>query len=164
MLAAGLVLAAPALASERHPTLVDLENQLMCPICAGETLAQSDTPPAQRIKAHIQQRIRQGWTRSQIIDEEKNIWGTRILAAPPRNIWGTRILAAPPRHGFDLLAWVLPLAGILGAAGVVGVLAWRWSRRHEEPEHVPGAVSLNGRPLDPELERRLDEELARFDG
>jgi len=151
VLAAGLVLAAPALASERHPTLVDLENQLMCPVCAGETLAQSDSLPAQRIKAHLQQRIRQGWTRSQIIDEEKNIWGTRILAAPPR-------------HGFDLLAWVLPLAGILGAAGVVGVLAWRWSRRHEEPEHVPGAVSLNGRPLDPELERRLDEELARFDG
>ena len=132
MLAAGLVLAAPALASERHPTLVDLENQLMCPVCAGETLAQSDSLPAQRIKAHLQQRIRQGWTRSQIIDEEINIWGTRILAAPPR-------------HGFDLLAW-------------------RWSRRHEEPEHVPGAVSLNGRPLDPELERRLDEELARFDG
>ncbi len=151
MLAAGLVLAAPALASERHPTLVDLENQLMCPVCAGETLAQSDSLPAQRIKAHLQQRIRQGWTRSQIIDEEINIWGTRILAAPPR-------------HGFDLLAWVLPLAGILGAAGVVGVLAWRWSRRHEEPDHVPGAVSLNGRPLDPELERRLDEELARFDG
>jgi hypothetical protein len=25
-------------------------------------------------------------------------------------------------------------------------------------------LSLNGRPLDPELERRLDEELARFDG
>jgi len=151
VLAAGLVLAAPALASERHPTLVDLENQLMCPVCAGETLAQSDSLPAQRIKAHLQQRIRQGWTRSQIIDEEINIWGTRILAAPPR-------------HGFDLLAWVLPLAGILGAAGVVGVLAWRWSRRHEEPDHVPGAVSLNGRPLDPELERRLDEELARFDG
>jgi len=151
VLAAGLALAAPALASERHPTLVDLENQLMCPVCAGETLAQSDSLPAQRIKAHLQQRIRQGWTRSQIINEEVDIWSPRILAAPPR-------------HGFDLLAWVLPLAGILGAAGVVGVLAWQWSRRREEPEHVPGAVSLNGRPLDPELERRLDEELARFDG
>jgi len=151
VLAAGLALAAPALASERHPTLVDLENQLMCPVCAGETLAQSDSLPAQRIKAHLQQRIRQGWTRSQIIDEEVDIWSPRILAAPPR-------------HGFDLLAWVLPLAGILGAAGVVGVLAWQWSRRREEPEDVPGVVSLNGRPLDPELERRLDEELARFDG
>ena len=151
VLVAGLVLAAPALASERHPTLVDLENQLMCPVCAGETLAQSDSLPAQRIKAHLQQRIRQGWTRSRIINEEVDIWGTRILAAPPR-------------HGFDLLAWLLPLAGILGAAGVIGALAWRWSHRREEPEHVPGPWSLNGRPLDPELERKVDEELARFDG
>ena len=151
MLAAGLALATPALASERHPTLVDLENQLMCPVCAGETLAQSDSLPAQRIKVHLQQRIRQGWSRSRIINEEVDIWGTRILAAPPR-------------HGFDLLAWVLPLAGILGAAGVMGLLAWRWSRGREEPEQLPGPWSLNGRPLDPELERRLDEELARFDG
>jgi cytochrome c-type biogenesis protein CcmH len=151
VVAAALVVAAPALASERHPTLNELENQLMCPICSGETLAQSDSAPAQRIKAHIQQRIRQGWTRSRIVDEEVDIWGSRILAAPRR-------------HGFDLLAWVLPLAGIIGAAGVIGLLAWRWSRRHEEPEHLPGPWSLNGRPLDPELERRLDEELARFDG
>jgi cytochrome c-type biogenesis protein CcmH len=149
---AALALAAPAMASEQHPTLTELENQLMCPVCAGETLAQSDSAPAQRIKAHIQQRIRQGWTRSEILREEEDIWGTRILAAPPR-------------HGWNLLAWVLPLVGIVGAAGVIGVLAWGWSRRRDEPKHLlAGRGSLNGRPLDPELERRLDEELARFDG
>jgi cytochrome c-type biogenesis protein CcmH len=151
VLLTALIVAAPALASQRHPTLAEVEDQLMCPVCAGETLAQSDSAPAQRMKAHIQQRIRQGWTRSRIIDEEVAIWGKRILAAPPR-------------HGFDLLAWALPLVGILGAAGVIGLLAWRWSRGREEPEHLPGPWSLNGRPLDPELERKLDEELARFDG
>jgi cytochrome c-type biogenesis protein CcmH len=151
VLVAALVVAAPAFASERHPTLTDLENQLMCPVCAGETLAQSTSLPAQRIKAHIQRRIDQGWTKRRITNEEVDIWGTRILAAPPR-------------HGFDLLAWVLPLVGILGASGVMALLAWRWSRRREEPTHIPGPLSLNGRPLDPDLERRLDEELARFDG
>jgi cytochrome c-type biogenesis protein CcmH len=148
---AALALAAPALASERHPTQAELENQLMCPVCEGETLAQSNSLPAQRIKAHIEQRRRQGWTRSQIIDEEVDIWGTRILAAPPR-------------HGFGLLAWALPLAGILAAAGAMAVLARRWSRRAEEPPDATAPWSLNGRPLDPDLERRLDEELARFDG
>lgn len=44
-----LVLAAPAVASEQHPTLPELEGQLMCPICEGETLAQSDSPAAQRL-------------------------------------------------------------------------------------------------------------------
>ena len=46
VLAAALLLAAPAAASEQHPTLNELENQIMCPVCAGETLAQSDSPAA----------------------------------------------------------------------------------------------------------------------
>jgi cytochrome c-type biogenesis protein CcmH len=101
----GLVLAAPAAASEQRPTLPELEGQLMCPICEGETLAQSDSPAAQRIKAYITLRIGQGATRSQIKDELVDQWGTRILAAPPR-------------HGFDLLAWLLPIVGVLGGAAV----------------------------------------------
>ena len=136
-----LALAAPAAASQQHPTLAELEGQLMCPICEGETLAQSDSPAAQRIKAYITLRIGQGATRSQIKDELVEQWGTRILAAPPR-------------HGFDLLAWLLP---------IVGVLAWRWTRERE-PEPAPQRWSLNGHPLGPDEERRLDEELARFDG
>jgi cytochrome c-type biogenesis protein CcmH len=122
----------------------------MCPICAGETLAQSDSQAAQRIKVEIQQRIAAGDTRSQI---------KRRLVAE----WGERILAAPPRHGFDLLAWLLPIAGVLGGAAVLGVLAWRWTRE-PEPEPEPQRWSLNGHPLEPDEERRLDEELARFDG
>jgi cytochrome c-type biogenesis protein CcmH len=145
--ALALALAGPAAASEQHPTLAELEGQLMCPICEGETLAQSDSPPAQRIKAEIQQRIAAGDTRSEI---------KRRLVAE----WGTRILAAPPRHGFDLLAWLLPIVGVLGGAAVIGALAWRWSRERE-----PAAKwTLTARPLGPEDERRVDEELRRFDG
>ena len=145
-----LTLAAPAAASEQHPSLVELEGQLMCPICEGETLAQSSSPAAQRIKVEIQRRIAAGDTRSEI---------KRRLVSE----WGTRILAAPPRHGFDLLAWLLPIVGVLGAAAVLGVLAWRWTRERE-PEPAPQRWSLNGHPLGPDEERRLDEELARFDG
>ena len=144
---AALALAAPAAASEQHPTLAELEGQLMCPICAGETLAQSDSPAAQRIKVEIQQRIAAGDTRSEI---------KRRLVAE----WGTRILAAPPRQGFDLLAWLLPIVGALAGAAVLAVLAWRWSRDRE-----PAARwTMTARPLGPEDERRVDEELRRFDG
>jgi cytochrome c-type biogenesis protein CcmH len=144
---AALALVAPAAASEQHPTLAELEGQLMCPICQGETLAQSDSPPAQRIKVEIQQRIAAGETRSQI---------KRALVSE----WGTRILAAPPRQGFDLLAWLLPIVGALAGAAVIGVLAWRWSRERE-----PAARwTMTARPLGPEDERRVDDELRRFDG
>lgn len=144
---AALALAGPAVASEQHPTLGELEGQLMCPICEGETLAQSDSPAALRIKAYIGRRIEQGATRSQIKNELVEQWGTRILAAPPR-------------HGFDLLAWLLPIVGALGGAAVLGVLAWRWSRARE-----PAAQwTLTTRPLGPEDERRVEDELRRFDG
>ncbi|HSB39281.1 MAG TPA: cytochrome c-type biogenesis protein CcmH [Gaiellaceae bacterium] len=142
-----LALAAPALASEQHPTLGELEGQLMCPICEGETLAQSDSPAAQRIKAYIERRISQGATRSEIKRELVDQWGTRILAAPPR-------------HGFDLLAWLLPIVGVVGGAVVIGALAWRWSRAREPASQW----TLTARPLGPEDERRVDEELRRFDG
>ena len=151
LVVAALVLAAPAAASEQHPTLTELEDQIMCPVCAGETLAQSDSPAAAHVKRLIQARIAAGDTRSEI---------KRKLVAE----YGTRILAAPPKHGFDLIAWLLPLIGIVAAAGVLGLLAWHWSRGRDEPEPPAAPWSLNGHPLDPELERRVDEELARFDG
>ena len=147
---AALLLAAPAAASEAHPTLGELEDQLMCPICTGETLAQSDSPAAQQIKGYIGRRIAAGATRSQIKNELVKEWGQRILAAPPR-------------HGFNLLAWALPLIGVVGGAGIMGLLAWRWTRVRE-PEPAPQQFALNGHPLGPDEERRLDEELARFDG
>jgi len=53
------------------------------------------------------------------------------------------------------------IKGIVLAAGVVGFLAYRWSRSRKAEEPGPSA---NGRfSLDPELERRVDEELARYD-
>ena len=149
--AAALALAGPAAACKQQASEAKLENELMCPVCAGETLAQSDSAAAAQVKRVIRRK-------AQACESEGQI--KRDLVAE----YGMRILAAPPRQGFDLLAWVLPLVGILGGAGVLALLAWRWSRGREESV-LPGApASMNGRPLDPDLERRLDEELARFDG
>jgi cytochrome c-type biogenesis protein CcmH/NrfF len=67
------------------------------------------------------------------------------------------VLAEPPKHGFDLLAWLLPLAALALGVVVVAGLAWTWSRRGaDEVDEIEPA-------LDPDLERRVDEELARFE-
>jgi cytochrome c-type biogenesis protein CcmH len=149
LVVAALLLAPAALASERHPTLNELENEVMCPVC-GTTLAQSDSAAAKQIEREIQIRIREGWTKSKIKD---------FLVQQ----YGESILAAPPKHGFNLLAWVLPLAGIGAAAVILGIAAWGWTRGRAEPEPL-AAQSSNGQgPIDPELDRRVDEELARFE-
>ena len=138
---AALFVAAPAGASEQNPTPAELESELVCPVCES-TLDTSNAPVALRMKAFIRERIAAGDSKEEI---------KRQLVAD----FGESVLAAPPKRGFGLLAWLLPLLALAVAAPVVGVLVWRWSR---------GRESGDDRPLDPELERRLDDELARFDG
>ena len=142
---AALALAGPAAACA-HPrtSLAYLEGQVMCPTC-HTTLDQSNSAAARQIERFISQRISQCATVHQIESE---------LVAN----YGPAILAAPPHKGFDLLAWWLPIAGVLAGALVLAAGVWRWSRRRgpepEEPEDSP---------LDEETERRLDDLLARFD-
>jgi len=146
---AGLALSPAALACNSHPTLAAMEGKIMCPVC-GTTLDQSDSPAAHQIERVIAQRIAAGDSDCQIENR---------LAAQ----YGEAILAAPPKKGFGLLAWWLPIGGIAIVGALLAIGAWRWSRaRADERTMDP---SLNGRgTLDPELERRVDEELARFDG
>ena len=150
VLAAAFVVSVPAaLASEQQPTLHELEGQVMCPTC-GTPLDMSDAPAANRIRAFIVRRIDGGDTRSEIMDELVAEFGPEIRAAPPASGWG-------------LLAWLLPLVALVGGGAVIGLYAWRWSRSRD-PAAAGGAPEENGRaPLDPDLERRLEEELARFE-
>ena len=137
-----LLLVPAARASERHPTLAELEGEVMCPVCET-TLDQSSSPAAEQIKRLIATRIAAGDTTTQIKD--------RLVTE-----YGTAILAAPPHKGFGLVAWWLPVIGIVAAALTVGVGARRWARSREPAPAGP--------PLDAASERRLDDELRRFEG
>ena len=141
VLAVALATAAPAAASP--PSQAKLESEVMCPVCKTP-LDQSDSPAANRIKQLIAGWIREGKSEREI---------KAILVAN----YGPSILASPPRKGFDLLVWVLPPVGLVAAAIVLGLLAWRWSRSREPAPALAGGI------LDPEGERRLDDELARLD-
>jgi len=141
VLVAALFAVPVAHASERHPSQAELEGEVMCPVC-GTTLDQSSSPAAEQIKRVIANRVAAGDTKSEIKD--------RLVAE-----YGEAILAAPPHKGFGLLAWWLPIAGILVAAALVGIGAWRWARAREP--------ATAGSRLDPALERRLDDELRRFE-
>jgi cytochrome c-type biogenesis protein CcmH len=113
-----LAIVPPAFASEQHPTQAELEGELVCPTC-HTTLDQSNAAVALRMKQFVRTRIAAGDTKSEIKDQ---------LVAQ----FGKGVLAAPEQSGFDLLAWVLPIAGLLAGAGVLTVLAWRWTRRPED--------------------------------
>ena len=144
-LAALRVLAAGAPACGRGPpNAADLEAELVCPVCET-TLDQSNAPVAERMKAFIRERIAAG--RHGAGDQG---CARRTSSAPG-------VLATPPKSGFGLLAWLAPARR-----------ARRGRDRRRPPRSARGAAGAAPpdaeRPLDPELERRVDEELARFEG
>ena len=146
VVAAALAFAGPAAACA-HPrtSLSYLQGQVMCPTC-HTTLDMSDSQAAQQIRLFIAKKIDACWTSQQI---------ESALVAN----YGQQILASPSHKGFDLLAWWLPIVGVLAGGVVLALGVWRWSRRREpeEPEEPTGSG------LDEETERRLDDLLARFD-
>jgi cytochrome c-type biogenesis protein CcmH/NrfF len=145
--AVALAAAVPAAACNSHPTEAGMEARLVCPTC-HTPLDESSSPVAQQMKVFIRQRIAQGASDCQIVKE---------LVGPPNNL-GSGVLGVPATHGFDLLAWVLPLGGIGLGAIALGAGAWAWSRNR------PGSRVSLASGLTPEDELRVDQELARFDG
>ena len=145
LLAAGLValaLAGSAVAAS-PPRQADLEAEIVCPTCKT-TLDQSSSPIAMRMKTFIRVRIDAGDSAAEI-------------KAKLVDQFGPAVLAEPPKRGFDLLAWLLPLAALGIGIVVVALLAWTWSRRRDS------AAAGEAAELDPDLERRVDEELARYE-
>jgi cytochrome c-type biogenesis protein CcmH len=138
---AAAALAASASAAE-PPNAADLEAELVCPVCET-TLDQSNAPVAQRMKLFIRERIAAG-------DSEQEIKDALVAE------FGPGVLATPRKSGFGLLAWILPLTALAAGAVTVAVLVRSWSRRR--------TLSSPEAPLDPDVERRVDEELARFEG
>jgi cytochrome c-type biogenesis protein CcmH len=137
-----LVFAASAVAADT-PVQADLEAEIVCPTCKT-TLDQSNAPIAVRMKTYIRDRIAAGDSaaeiKAQLVDQ-----------------FGPAVLAEPPKRGFDLLAWLLPLAAVAVGAVVVGALAVTWSKRRDP---TPDGSADD---LDPELARRVDDELDRFE-
>jgi cytochrome c-type biogenesis protein CcmH/NrfF len=141
-----VLLAAGCGGSDEPPTLAELEKKFICPTCQT-TLELSNAPIAERMRDFIRERLAAG-------DSEEEIEAALVAQ------FGEAVLASPPKEGFNLLAWVLPLAGGAIAVAAVAVALRRWSRARPAAE-APAAGTL---ALDPELERRLDDELRRFDG
>jgi cytochrome c-type biogenesis protein CcmH len=133
---------APAVLAADPPNAADLEAELVCPVCQT-TLDQSNAPVAERMKAFIRERIAAG-------DSEQEIKDALVAQ------FGPGVLATPRKSGFGLLAWLIPLAALAGGAVVLALLIRGWSRRR-------GTAPPEEPAVEPELECRLDEELARFD-
>lgn len=120
----------------------DLMNELMSPYCPGRPLADCPSPQAQTLRMWLIVQEAAGRPRAEVEAE--------VVAR-----YGESVLSAPKAEGIGLAAYVMP--GIAFLAGG-GLLFW-FLRRQTRTKPTPNAVTA-GAPIDPELERLLDERLA----
>lgn len=150
-------LAAPGLAYAQTPAVPydeaeaqALDRMLMCPVCPAESIDQAQVPLARQMRQQVREMLAAGAGRTEILD-----WFAER--------YGPSVLAAPPKTGRNLLAWTLPVAGVI-AALLAGVLALRaMTGRNRAAESAPAAGAVPDSELEPYL-AVVDQNLARPPG
>jgi len=135
----------PARARTSRPAI---ERQVMCVTCKIP-LQVAESPQANLERAYIQGLIDRG-------EDEAEV--KRSLVAQ----YGPTVLALPSAHGFDLAAYLVPAAVVLGLVATVLALLPGWRRRGRARAGAGGGAPAT-RPLAPEDAARLESDLARFD-
>jgi cytochrome c-type biogenesis protein CcmF len=138
-----LVTAVPRSALER-----DLQSEIicMCGTCGRKRIGECTCSLAAQMREEVAALVNAGRTREQVYDYYISKYGSQ------------EPLAAPLNKGFNRLAWLFPY--MIGGTGamVLGVLAFRWSRREE-----PDASDDTAAAADSALNERLDDELRDLD-
>jgi cytochrome c-type biogenesis protein CcmH len=141
---AGPAVTTPASVRPRT-SLPIIERQVMCVTCKIP-LNVAQSPQADRERAFIQGLIDQGQDEAEI---------KRALVAQ----YGPAALGLPRDHGFDVTAYLVPLAVVLALLATLAVLlpSWRRHARAQAPASPPATK------LDASDAARLESDLARFD-
>ncbi len=87
----------------------DLYSKIMCPVCDGQTIGESQASISNDMKNIIDLQISEGKEDEEILGyfEER---------------YGTEILASPPGKGFNIIVWITPI--VLIATAFTVFLSW----------------------------------------
>ncbi len=147
---------APSLAEPPRLSLEDrvmeIADELMCPVCRGQSVAESNSELAVEMREIIRRKLTEGESKEEIIAYFVDRYGDSILGAPP------------PR-GKNLLLWLLPGAAIVAGGVAVGLIV-RKNRNgmSDTEEAAPGATSRQSEADEDALyAARLEQELERYD-
>jgi len=125
-----------------------LNEAIMCPVCPGESIDQSQNALAVQMRGIAVEKLGQGWTEQQI----KDFFVER---------YGPSVLMEPPRRGISLAVWVVPPIGVI-AAGLALAATLRMMRRPtrrqaEPPSQEPGLTEEERARYFSRIEAALDD-------
>jgi cytochrome c-type biogenesis protein CcmH len=113
---AGALVAGAAAEDVYSERTLQIARELNCPICAGQSVADSQSELAVQMRAIIEQKVQAGESDAEI----KAYFVER---------YGESILAAPPKSGFTLTLWWVPVIGVLLGAGILALYLRERTRR-----------------------------------
>ena len=129
----------------------DVGSQLKCLVCQGESVADSPALLAQQMRVVIRQQLQSGKSEQDVIQYFQARYGDKILFAPPQG-------------GFDLLAWLVPIAMLLAGALFLFFVVrdWHTSSRGGAAEEDSDLTDVDEAELE-HYRRQLEQELAEDD-
>lgn len=131
-----------------------LDTQILCPICDGQSIAESNAQIAQDLRQIVREQLAAGATNSEVLDFVTDRYGEGIVGSPDAgNFWG-------------LLAWLAP--GIIAFIGVVilGIVLFSIKRRTALPIQTAPTQASSSAPstkYTAMVERELTARLANKD-
>ena len=132
-------------------SLADVEDEVMCPVCGVPLGLATEAPQANRERAFIQREVESCKSKQEIKD---------ALVAQ----FGERVLALPPDKGFNLVAYLVPAAVVLGGIAAITTIALHRRRRSDgAAAGGNGAAATTGPALGSEDAARLEADLERYD-
>jgi cytochrome c-type biogenesis protein CcmH len=128
---------------------VAIAGEVRCPVCQGETAAESSTAPSVAIRNQIH---------SELVAGERP---SAILAGIEAE-YGAGILEKPPASGVDLFLWVVPVvAVVLAIAGLAAAFAhWRPRRRSASVSEADRLLVAGALAPDPPAPAETSEPVA----
>lgn len=87
----GDLLARPSLEQQTRT----VAQQLRCPVCTGQSVAESDSTVANEMRAEIRQRLQAGEEPAAILASFEERYGAWIINHPPAKGWFVLVWAAP---------------------------------------------------------------------
>ena len=121
-----------------------IDQMLMCPVCPAESIDQAQVPLARQMRQRVREMLAEGATRQEVLDYFADRYGQNVLASPPKS-------------GLNLLAWILPIVGLL-AALVVALLVLRAMKGRND-----GSSQEAAPPSSVQVEEELEPYLAAVD-
>lgn len=93
-----------------------IASEVRCPVCEGQSAAQSQVPASVQIRNVIRQDLQAGQSENEILSSLVKSYGVGILEKPEA-------------QGVGVVVWVVPVIAVIAAVGGLVIAFRRWGGR-----------------------------------